>query len=217
MKKLILSVTLIGFAASVFAQGTIDSRNNATGLRAPVYGPQSGNSTQSLTGNTSAGNPAGTQTYTGALLAGTSYLWQIFSASGSGAAEGSLVASSTAPTSFRTGTAAGFTPTLIVTLSNVAQDAAAATIQLRVWDNTSGLYNTWAAAETAWLAGTIAAGKSTVFNVANIGGTLNTPPLMNGLTSFNIYYQNVAPVPEPSTMALAALGGASLLLFRRRK
>ena len=26
-----------------------------------------------------------------------------------------------------------------------------------------------------------------------------------------------APVPEPSTMALAALGGASLLLFRRRK
>jgi len=27
----------------------------------------------------------------------------------------------------------------------------------------------------------------------------------------------VAPVPEPSTMALAALGGASLLLFRRRK
>ena len=27
----------------------------------------------------------------------------------------------------------------------------------------------------------------------------------------------IAPVPEPSTMALAALGGASLLLFRRRK
>ncbi len=29
--------------------------------------------------------------------------------------------------------------------------------------------------------------------------------------------QQVAPVPEPSTMALAALGGAALLLFRRRK
>jgi len=34
----------------------------------------------------------------------------------------------------------------------------------------------------------------------------------NGMVPFG-----VAPVPEPTTMALAALGGASLLLFRRKK
>jgi len=30
-------------------------------------------------------------------------------------------------------------------------------------------------------------------------------------------FSNVQAVPEPGTMALAALGGASLVLFRRRK
>ena len=38
-------------------------------------------------------------------------------------------------------------------------------------------------------------------------------PIQSLLTPLYI----VAPVPEPGTMALAALGGASLLLFRRRK
>lgn len=32
-----------------------------------------------------------------------------------------------------------------------------------------------------------------------------------------IYEENINPVPEPSTFALAGLGGLSLLLFRRRK
>jgi len=36
-----------------------------------------------------------------------------------------------------------------------------------------------------------------------------------GMVKFGV--APVAPVPEPGTMALAALGGASLLLFRRRK
>lgn len=35
------------------------------------------------------------------------------------------------------------------------------------------------------------------------------------ISSFNL--NGVAPVPEPATMALGALGGAALLLFRRRK
>ncbi len=41
----------------------------------------------------------------------------------------------------------------------------------------------------------------------------------NGLGSFNFSGMNqfgVAPVPEPSTLALAGVGGLSLLLFRRR-
>jgi hypothetical protein len=38
---------------------------------------------------------------------------------------------------------------------------------------------------------------------------------MTGLTAFNLTENPV--IPEPSTFALAGLGLASLLLFRRRK
>ncbi len=79
------------------------------------------------------------------------------------------------------------------------------------WDNSSTLYPTWAQASVAWAAGTIAAGKSGPFNVALIGGDVNLPPNI-GVTSFNLYM-----VPEPSTFALAGLGAAAMLIFRRRK
>lgn len=51
------------------------------------------------------------------------------------------------------------------------------------------------------------------------GGSIPAPLLMGGgapsIQAFTL--GAVAPVPEPTTMAMAALGGASLLLFRRRK
>jgi len=214
MKTLIAVFATVGLASSLFAQGTIILANNVTGsLKAPVYAPQVGSPTVSLTGNTTAGLPVGSQTYTGALLSGAGFLGQLFSATGNNVASSSLAASTTAPVTFRTGGAAGFVPTTTVTLSNVAKDAPAATVQLRAWDNTSGLYSTWALAFPAWQSGLIAAGMSTTFNVAAIGGDLTTPPNLTGLTSFNIY----TVVPEPTTMALAGLGGAALLLFRRRK
>jgi len=49
------------------------------------------------------------------------------------------------------------------------------------------------------------------------GATITDP---NGGTPFSGTGMNqfgVAPIPEPSTIALAGLGGLSLLLFRRRK
>jgi hypothetical protein len=59
-------------------------------------------------------------------------------------------------------------------------------------------------------------GWSAVFTYAYkagpVPGPAGTPGNMNGLFQFG-----VAPVPEPATMALAGLGGLSLLLFRRRK
>jgi len=61
-----------------------------------------------------------------------------------------------------------------------------------------------------------------VFAYSNIGNiTANVAPgngasvwQSGGATAFNLV--TVAAAPEPGTMALAALGGASLLLFRRR-
>lgn len=47
--------------------------------------------------------------------------------------------------------------------------------------------------------------------------SLNTGVAPTTFNAFGTFTPAVAAVPEPSTMALAALGGASLLLFRRRK
>ena len=48
--------------------------------------------------------------------------------------------------------------------------------------------------------------------VNNIGTAQST---LGAFASFGTFVP--APIPEPATMALAAIGGASLLLFRRRK
>jgi hypothetical protein len=92
-----------------------------------------------------------------------------------------------------------------VTLANVAGDAAVATVQLRVWDTTSG---------ADWTSATVK-GASALFDVNAIGGTLNPAPTLNGLRSFNL--TGGAVIPEPSTFALVGLGAAALLIFRRRK
>jgi hypothetical protein len=214
MKKQIIAVAALGVAVSVMAQGTVNFALNGTGLKAPIYGVEAGagNATVSKTGNTTAGLAPGTQVYTGSLLAGSGFSVALFAATGSGVAESSLTAQATS--TFRTGGAAGFVPTPnIVTLTGIAKDAPVATVQLRAWDNTSGNYTTWAQAETAWNAGTIAAGKSQTFNLAAIGGDFNTPPILLGATSFNIYMK---VIPEPSTFALLGLGALGMMIFRRK-
>jgi hypothetical protein len=214
MKKTLLTLAVSVLAVGVFAQGTVNfnNRNTALNLFVPIYGATPGNVSESKTGNSAIALPAGTQTYAGALLTGSGFVAQLFSAPGAGAAESALVASANSVTTFRTGTSSGAFAGVTATLANVAADAAVATMQVRAWDNSSGLYPTWAQAETAWLAGTIAAGKSLLWDLNAIGGNLNTPPLPAGMQSFNIYI-----VPEPSTFLLAGLGAASLLIFRRRK
>lgn len=205
-KNILVALAILGVVASAYSQGTVtfNNLNSAAGLKSPVYGPQTGDATQLLQGNTATGLPVGTQVYTGPLLSGANYTAQIWSAPGNDQPESSLVAA-TPTTTFRTGNAAGFVTATTVTLANVGKDAAAATLQLRVWDNTTG---------ATWDAATIK-GKSALFNVANIGGDLNTPPLLAGLTSFNV--GGAGPIiPEPSSFALVGLGAAALLIFRRK-
>ena len=88
-----------------------------------------------------------------------------------------------------------------------------ATFQMRVWDTTGGI-DTWAKVLTS--PGTFR-GYSDVFTVPYpLGGTLspaNTPPFLQGLTSFNVF----TVVPEPSVIALGVLGAGCLFLLRRRK
>lgn len=211
MKKLILSALALTCAASVFAQGTVVFNNRVTGtIVTHVYLSPAGVNTQ-IRGNGSTDTPAGTQDWTGfTLLTGSGYSAQLIALDGANQAESSLLAASPI-TTFRTGAAAGQVAATTATLAGVALNSPLATIELVCWDNKGGTVANWAAAQPLWLAGTLAAGTSGTFNLAAIGGTQPAPNLI-GLTSFNIFV-----VPEPSVMALAGLGAAALLIFRRRK
>jgi hypothetical protein len=221
MKKLILTACAVTCAASVFAQGTVNFNNRVVGsVVTHIYAPNPLNVNQGTIGNGSSDTSSGSTSWAGYTVigaAGTSGQYggattfaQLLAAPGSNQAEGSLVPA-TPTTTFRTGAGGGFVAGVGATLGNVLPDAAVATLELVAWDN-SGLYPTWTQARLAWVNGTIAAGTSGELNVANIGGTFNTPPNLVGLQSFNLYF-----VPEPSTFALAGLGAAALLIFRRRK
>jgi len=225
MKKLILAAVATSCAVGVFAQGTIVFNNRLTGtLVTHVYSGGSSN----IQGNGASDTPAGSTVWgagytligtTGGLPAGTT-LAQLIGASGFNQAESSLVPAA-GITTFRTGAAAGNIVGTTATFANIAAGAPAATIEMVAWDNSSGLYPTWTQASAAWANGLIAAGESGRWNQDSMGG-LGTAPNMQNTTdpsqqvrSFNIFVQGA--VPEPSTMALAGIGAAALMVFRRRK
>ena len=91
-------------------------------------------------------------------------------------------------------------------ISGTGAGGGTATLFLIAWSNA------YATPALAAAAGSIL-GWSAPFNY-NYTSSIGTPPtiLAAGFTPFG-----VAAVPEPTTMALAGLGGLSLLLFRRRK
>ena len=114
-------------------------------------------------------------------------------------------------TTFRTGFTAGRLWTIYDTIQGLIPDEAAATFELVVWDNSSGLYSTWTQASVAWDEGLIAAGKSGAFTLEEIGGPVNVAPNMLPET-FNLYY---TVIPEPSSFALAALALMCMLPLRQ--
>jgi len=75
------------------------------------------------------------------------------------------------------------------------------TLVIRAWDTQSGA--TWATSSVR--------GQSGGFNYTLVSSSTPGPDPV-GLTAFQLVI-----VPEPSTFALAGLGAAALLLFRRRK
>lgn len=213
MKKLLLTTGALLCAASVFAQGTVVFDNNLTGqviTRVYLGG------TSQVRGLGTGDTPAGTQDWTGfTALTGSGYSAAILAGPAT-AAETSLTFGATPTiTTFRGGGNAGRFAQTTATINSIAVDAASASLEVFVWSNVGGTLTDPATALAAFRAGTLTtpAGLSGAFTVAAIGGGANTPPAMVGLQSFNIF----TAVPEPSSMALAGLAAASLLIFRRRK
>jgi len=105
---------------------------------------------------------------------------------------------------------------------------------VRVWDSVGNTINTWAATGLVWsnggggsvnasghAAGISAYGVTAVNgNVTRVqlGGTdaAGDPPFTPQQSS-NFANLTLTATPEPTTLALAGLGGAALLAFRRRK
>jgi hypothetical protein len=211
MKKLILTTLTVVCSTGVFAQGTVIFNNHVVGsVITHVYigyngifqyignGSSDYSNTDMIPGTRDWGG------YTG--LSGSEWCAQLLAAPGTG----QPLIGGTPVTTFRTGAAAGFVNPATVTFNNVAPDSPVATIQMVAWYNPKGLYPTWAEAEPAWRGGLTIAGEGGFFNLSAIGGVWNPAPTLTGLQSFNII-----DMPEPSTFALVALGGAALLMVRR--
>jgi len=99
--------------------------------------------------------------------------------------------------------------------------AAGATMSYEVAMWSSSLGPTW---NPSWLQGNFGGlqgifGKSAIATGASGGlGVPATPPLsLFGSTGISAGIVGVQTIPEPSSMALAGLGAAALLIFRRRK
>jgi PEP-CTERM motif len=117
---------------------------------------------------------------------------------------------------FRTGTAAGY-----VNVGSAASriidsvvPGGVATVQIRAWDGATSFASYEAALASAL--STTCIGKSALLQIVTGGAGSPPGPAANlaGLSGFEI---GSACVPEPSTIALAVMGGFGLLALRCRK
>ena len=219
-RKLIVAAFALTTAVGVFAQGTVVfSSYNSLGT-VHYWGPSTTTPALAFDGNGASDTPAGTINYAGSgmVMLGTpgqpygaaTTFAQLLWANGANQPIDSLVPGGQT-TTFRTGNTVGRISTITDTITGLIPDSAAATFEMVAWDNSSGQYPTWTQASMAWMAGRIHCGCSSAFTVNDIGGSFNTPPIMLP-PSFNLYL-----IPEPSTLALAGLGAAVLMVFRHRK
>lgn len=114
-----------------------------------------------------------------------------------GATGGALSAVAGSAVAFRSGAGAGYIPTATITVPFAQGTVIDA--QMRAWKGAPAVG--WAAASLR--------GESKTFTHTLAVDPTPTGVLMSGTEGFSI-------IPEPSTIALAILGGAALLLRRRK-
>lgn len=172
MKKLIVAAAVGLLAVGALAQGQFNFGNRVTiaGIDAKVFKPD---------GVTP--------------LAGADYWAQAYV----GTSLDSLAPVGT-PLNFRTGAAAGYITSTIVTTP--FPGGTQVFVEMRAWEAGVNSYE-------AAVSGGKLFGKSDPIQLT-VAEAPNTPPDMVGLKSFSL-------VPEPSIMALGLLGAAALMLRRR--
>jgi hypothetical protein len=210
MKKILLTVALVGMCVGAFAQGKITMGNNAQHLVYFSNAVKPADSALALTGLPASNVPT---------PSGATFLIELWGAAGAGQPVGSMTLQTSVGlnglaggggfgnVNFTSGNLpGGSTSTFIIKV----RETAFATAELA---QANGGYFGYSQVFQMNPSSTIA------FNsIVNAGGTAlstwanGTQVLPNGLGAIA-----VGVVPEPSSMALAGLGAASLLIFRRRK
>jgi len=208
MKKLALIAVVALSAASGFSQGTVNFNNRVTAvsLYAPIYGVQAGATTEAEARGNATTN-GGAMTYTSAPLLGTGFTGGLFG-NAAGTAEINLQQIATAPFRTNLNLAGVLNPAVASQVVPNVPSGGNAAVQLRAWDNRGGTVLTWAAVMQD---PTIAHGSSAIIDNLTCGGGPTPASNLIGLQSFGL-----VGVPEPSMIALGALG-LGALLFRRRK
>ena len=187
MKTLLLTLTSLVLTLSAHAQGTVNFANNAASAVSNAF--------------TLARLPAG-----------NSFLAQLYYGPAGTMNDSSFISVTNPPVGF---TLPG--QILAGARSTTLPGGATGSFQIRVWEAVLG--STWESAYSTWLSGqypaSIGVGKSDIIQVVT-GDPNGVPPgtpaslVTAGLRGFYL------GIPEPSTVALGAVGVAALL-WRRRK
>ena len=229
MKKLILTIGLATFSASLFAQGSFIFQSSARAVwdcwSAVANKADASNNVAFLIGT---GTPkviaaaGGAQTATNAtgLPNGLSLsaAWADILDDPNFTLATNMTSQSLVMVKTTTTGIVAYNAGATFLVTNTAALGGTATIFVIGWDYRYA---------TPWLAAAANSplGWSSVFNYTYVAGPVPGPTgladNMVGRFQFGVQSDDpisgVIPVPEPATMALAGLGGLSLLLFRRRK
>lgn len=231
MKKLITTLSLAGLTAVTFGQGTVQFNNTSTTLfqtNSIGIGGTSGNTSPAVAGGfydallTAASTVTTVDASLQQLLSST---WTFTGAYGTNTiatSGGRLNGGASAPTT--TGWPTGVSNSFIV----VAWSANLGTTWAQVAAELSGASLT----NGVWSGGTLPQGgflgASTIGNGVAGGGTAGLPAatIFGGVqasgalpvgSNTSMFVVSTSVIPEPSSFALAGLGAAAMLIFRRRK
>jgi hypothetical protein len=209
MKKTLLTLALVGASAAAFAQGKVSLQ-----MDLPI---QFGTTGMLAIDNAWAGQIIANN---GTSLPSHIYL-SVGLYAGTSSAALSLQSSVILNPPGGNGTPDGFFPLTHVVLSFAG--GSSAFYQVKIWDSVYGSY------EAQQAAGHVGNGTdySAVNNIFTMtaGTGISYPAIINGGQTTWVAAGNEDPnallvatvVPEPTTFALAGLGAAALMIFRRRK
>lgn len=209
MKTIFLLGNLI-MVGAVCCAGDIITGSSVPGFRFPIYAPEPSNPYVQIMGNSSLSEPGGSTVYHGALLAGPRYQMEFWIGPATATSFSELTLIRTAPFRNVPATPEALPNGLVSFETRSVPGLPAgslAKLGIRVWDTESGVNFDSA----------LIRGQGALFLSAPLGGL---SPVNNDLflpPNWRAESFSLVIVPEPTSMALAGLGAATLLIFRRRK